>query len=66
MKIVNAIDLVLNLLAQAARVGSMITRARTEGRDSLSDTEVEELASENDKARSELQAAIDQARSEGR
>ena len=66
MNIVNAIDLVLNLLAQAARVGSMITRARSEGRDSLTDAEVDELATENDQAREELELAIEEARVDGR
>ena len=61
-----AIDLVLNLLAQASRVGVLITRARAEGRDSLSEAEVDELAAENSQARDQLQEAIDRARAEGR
>ena len=66
MNIATAIDLVLSLLSQAARVGSMISSARAEGRDSLSEEEVNELAAENDQARQELEDAINKARAEGR
>jgi hypothetical protein len=66
MNIAIAIDLVLKLLAQAARVGSMITSARAEGRDSLSEKEVNELAAENDQARQDLEDAINKAQAEGR
>lgn len=66
MNIAIAIDLVLKLLAQAARVGSMITSARAEGRDSLTEQEVNELAVENDQARRDLEDAIKQAEAEGR
>lgn len=66
MNIANAIDLVLQLLAQAARVGGMITRARAEGRDSLNSAEVAALAAENNLARQRLQDAIEAARAEGR
>lgn len=66
MNVASALDLILNLLNQAARVGAMIQRARQEGRDSLTDAEVDELAAENTQAREGVQAAIDQARAEGR
>lgn len=66
MNIAAAINLVLTLLAQAARVGSMITTARAEGRDSLSEEEVNELAAENSQARQALEDAINQAQAEGR
>jgi len=66
MNLANALDLVLNLLGQATRVGAMISRARSEGRDSLTDAEVNELAAENTQAREDLQAAIDDARAAGR
>ena len=66
MNIAVALDLVLRLLAQAGRVGAMITLARTEGRDSLSEEEVNELAAENTQARQDLEDAIKQAQAEGR
>ena len=66
MNIAAAINLVLTLLAQAARVGAMITTARAEGRDSLSEQEVNELAIENDQARDALNEAINVAEAEGR
>lgn len=66
MNLAIALDLVLQLLAQAARVGSMITSARAEGRDSLSEAEVNELAAENNQAREDLEDAIKQAQAKGR
>ena len=66
MNLLNAVDLMLNLLTQATRVGAVITRARAQGRDGLTDAEVDELTAENTKARDDLQSAIDRARAEGR
>lgn len=59
MNVGSALTLMINLLTQAARVGAMISRAQAEGRDSLTDQEVDELAAENDRAREELQDVLD-------
>lgn len=61
MGIAEAIDLVMTLVSRAGTVSSLIKKARAEGRDTLSDDEVNQLVAENDAARAELQAAIDKA-----
>lgn len=66
MKLAAAIDLLLTLITQAQRVSTVIATARAEGRDTLSDDDIEELELANDQARAELEAAIDRARTEGR
>ena len=66
MTVAAAVDLLLALLLQVQRVSAMIKKAREEGRDGLSDDEVDELAAADDEARAEFRAAIDRARAEGR
>lgn len=59
------IDLVLTLMIQmlnrAAEFGALITKARGEGRD-ISQAELDALVAQDDAARADLQAAIDEAK----
>jgi len=66
MKLAAAIDLLLTLITQAQRVSTIIAQARAEGRESLSEDDINELTAANDDARAELEAAIETARTEGR
>jgi RNA:NAD 2'-phosphotransferase (TPT1/KptA family) len=59
------VTLLLGIIERAAAVGSLINTARAQGRD-ISLEELEALTDADDKARSELQAAIARAKSEGR
>lgn len=61
-----AVDLLISLLSQAAKVGGMIARARAAGRESLNESEIDELLADDHQARNDLQAAIERARAEGR
>lgn len=66
MDLVSAINLLLALTNQAGKVSALIRQARAEGRGSLTDAEVDDLVAETGVARSELEAAIERARAEGR
>lgn len=56
-----ALTLLLALATKAGEISASIARAQAQGRD-LSDTELLELQAADDRARDELQAAIDENR----
>lgn len=58
MDIATAINLLLSLVARAGNVSDLIKNARAEGRESLTEDEVDALLEENNAARAELDAAI--------
>lgn len=62
MKTYEAINLVLALLARAQSVSARLAAARLEGREDLTDEEVDEIAAETSDARQELDEAIQRAR----
>ena len=64
MTLAAAVDLLITLITQAQRVSQIIARARSEGRDTLSDDDIQELEIANDQARADLEAAIETARSD--
>jgi len=66
MTVSAALDLLLNLTLQVGRITVMIRAAKAEGRDTLSEAELDELLAEDDQARQNLQDAIERARAEGR
>ena len=59
-----AITLLLGLIDRAAAYGALISKAKAEGRD-VSEAELDALASEDDQARKELEAAIAKRRAGG-
>ena len=54
-----AVQLLLQLLTQTQAIAALLQKAQSEGRD-VSDDEIQALASNDDAARAQLQAAIDQ------
>lgn len=60
-----AVDLVLALLTRAAAISSIITQAQAEKRD-ITQAELDQIVSDDDKARTDLVAAIEKAKAEGR
>lgn len=61
----SGIGLLLDLIANAARVSLVVRQAHSEGRD-LSSDELSMLITENDEARGLMVDAINRAKSEGR
>lgn len=59
MKVDVAVALLIALLQEANRLGAAINAARADGRDDLTDAEVDEFAGRDDAARARLQAKID-------
>lgn len=59
MKVDTAVALLIALLREANALGASIKAARDEGRDDLTDAEVDEFAGRDDAARARLQAKID-------
>lgn len=66
MKSAAAIDLLLALMQNAARISSLITQARLEGREELTPDELQSIILDNDGARALLVDAIARARGDGR
>lgn len=64
-KVLILLQLALSLSQQAQRINQLLLAARSEGRD-VTDAEIEALVGEDDVARAALDAAIAQARAEGR
>lgn len=62
MNVATGLDLLVSLAEQAYRLSEMLRQAQAEGREGLTDAEVEQLALENTDARQRLQDAIDAAR----
>lgn len=60
-----AIELLLTLISNAARVSAVIRQAQTEGRE-VTSAELSEIILEGDGARAALVDAIARARAEGR
>jgi hypothetical protein len=60
-----AVDLVLALLVRAQAISSIIAQAQAENRD-ITQAELDRIVSDDDKARTDLVAAIEKAKSEGR
>jgi RNA:NAD 2'-phosphotransferase (TPT1/KptA family) len=58
-----AVQLLLALLAQAGKLGALITRSRTRGTP-ITDEELDELAGGDDAKRASLQADIERIRAE--
>lgn len=65
MNVSAAIELLLQLLASAGKLGEVISKARAENRD-ITDAELLTAVGDNDAARTALAAALDKAKSEGR
>lgn len=61
MNVNTAIDLLLTLSLQAARISELIRTIRAEGRETFTKEELALLRAEDDAARARLQAAIDAA-----
>lgn len=59
MKVDVAVALLIALLQEANKLGAAISAARADGRDDLTDAEVDEFAGRDDAARARLQAKID-------
>ena len=59
MEVDVAVALLIALLQEANRLGAAINAARADGRDDLTDAEVDEFAGRDDAARARLQAKID-------
>lgn len=59
MKVDVAVALLIALLQEANKLGAAINAARADGRDDLTDAEVDEFAGRDDAARARLQAKID-------
>jgi len=55
MKIVDAVDLALNLLIQAQRVSLLVSRAQLEGRSQLKPEEAKAITDERDAAIAKLE-----------
>lgn len=66
MKFDVALELILQLLMQAAEVNARRQAAIAEGRDSLNDADLDALSLTNDAARNRLAEAIARAKAEGR
>lgn len=65
MKITAALELALQLMQGGAQLAALITKARAEGRDELTEEEVHSLIVESDKATADLAAAIAAAKAKG-
>lgn len=61
MKAAAAIELALQLIDAAARLGQLVRQARAEGREDLTDDELQAVVADNDAARAQLVAAINRA-----
>lgn len=61
-----AISLVLALIDRSAQISALIQKAQAAGRTDLTTEEWKAIADADDQARSELDAAIVKAKSEGR
>lgn len=59
MDLTTALTLLISLLGQANRLGELIRAARAEGREDLTEEELNELVGADDAARARLQALID-------
>lgn len=59
MNVLTAIDGLLVLIGQVSKVSAMIAQARAEGRDELTQAEVDMLSAESGAALDGLRAAID-------
>lgn len=66
MKITAALELLLQAAQGVARLSTLISQARAEGRDDLTADEVHSVIVENDKATADLALAIEKAKAEGR
>lgn len=60
-----AVDLVLALLTRAQAISSIIAQAQAENRD-ITQAELDQIVADDDKARTDLVAAIEKAKAEGR
>jgi hypothetical protein len=60
-----AIDLILALLTRASAISAIVAQAQAEKRD-LTEAEMNQIISDDDKARTDLVAAIEKAKAEGR
>lgn len=65
MKIDVALQLLIALMTQAQTLGNAIRNARAEGRDDLTDAELQTFRSADDDARARLQAEIDRQKGTG-
>ena len=60
------VGLLLQLLAQATQISTAIARARAEGRDDITEDDLNEAVGRDDAAREKLVAAIAAAEAQGR
>lgn len=65
MNVLTAIDGLLLLIGQVSKVSAMIAQARSEGREELTQAEVDLLSAESGAALDGLRAAIDAKKSVG-
>ena len=65
MNTLAAVDLVLALLTRVQAISSIIAQAQAEKRD-ITQAELDQIVADDDKARVDLVAAIEKAKSEGR
>lgn len=61
-----AISLVLALIDRASTISTLIQNAQASGRTTLTDAEWKQIQDDDNAASSDLQAAIDKAKAEGR
>lgn len=66
MKLEQALDLAIALMARASQVSTMIREAQAAGRTELSADEWQQILAAADIARAELTAAIERAKVQGR
>lgn len=66
MKVSAALELLLQLTTAGAKLSALITQARAEGREELTQAELQTLVTENDAATAALAAEIAKAKGEGR
>lgn len=66
MKIAIALELAVQLLSQLTHISALIQKAQAEGRDTLTDDELDAVITTDDAARGALESAIEQATKEGR
>lgn len=65
MNIAAALSLLISLAEQAQRVSALIARAHAEGRDTITDADLDAVAGESTAARQTLVDAIERAKAGG-
>ncbi len=61
MNVAIALSLLIQLSQQIQQISALIAKAKAEGRDEITEADIDAIVGDDDAARAELKAAIDKA-----